>query len=60
MSVFSLGDRDNTELTQKVATGATFGASQTPATNESRNAKKQKHAFRHASKDTSLKNQHSE
>ena len=56
MSVFSLSDRENTELTQKVATGATFGASQTPATNASRNAKTQKHAFHHASKDKSLKN----
>ena len=50
MSVFSPGDCENTELMEKVATGATFGASQTPATNDSRNAKKQKHAFRHASK----------
>ena len=49
MSVFSLVDCENTELTQKVATGAIFGASQMPATNASRNAKKQKHALRHAS-----------
>ena len=49
MSVFSPGDLENTALTQKIATGATFGGSQTATTNDSRNAKTQKHAFRHAS-----------